>query len=207
MLVSDEGKSRYLENGIWTTLKAEFRDPKEILDESSDEEFVDSNGPPQTRPVPVAGWHMLLGGAKVTTKLGHLHPQPLQIFKLWQTYLENINPLVKIFHAPTVQQLILNASGDLNHVPKNLEALMFAIYSVALLSIDDAECCSIMGEYKKAITQRFQSGVQYALINANFLKTNDLMVLQALVLFLVRPNFLSHLRHVVFQTWTNFPTR
>lgn len=185
VLVYDEGKSRYLENGLWTTLKAEFRDPKDFLEESSDEESYEGNGPLQPLPTPVAGWNTLLGGTKVTTKLGHLHPEPLQIFKLWQIYLDNINPLIKVFHAPTVQQLILDAIEDLDHVPKNLEALMFAIYNVALVSLDDAECRAIMGDSHSVVTQRFQCGTQYALINANFLKTNDIMVLQALVIFLV----------------------
>jgi hypothetical protein len=59
------------------------------------------------------------------------------------------------------------------------------------MSIDEAECKEIMGEYKSVTVRRFLSGVQYALANANFLKSNDVMVLQALVLFLVR--FLSPL--------------
>ncbi|PSN72528.1 hypothetical protein BS50DRAFT_545130 [Corynespora cassiicola Philippines] len=37
-LVSGEGRSRYLENGLWTSIHTEFRDSKVLLDESSDEE-------------------------------------------------------------------------------------------------------------------------------------------------------------------------
>ncbi|KAF2794247.1 hypothetical protein K505DRAFT_304315 [Melanomma pulvis-pyrius CBS 109.77] len=42
LLISGNGKSRYLENGLWTSLKGEFRDSKDILDESSDEENYDA---------------------------------------------------------------------------------------------------------------------------------------------------------------------
>ncbi|KAH6644293.1 hypothetical protein C7974DRAFT_459937 [Boeremia exigua] len=43
VLLVDHGKTRYLENGIWTSLRSEFRDLKEILDETSDDESSDGN--------------------------------------------------------------------------------------------------------------------------------------------------------------------
>ncbi|KAF2183439.1 hypothetical protein K469DRAFT_207762 [Zopfia rhizophila CBS 207.26] len=186
MLVADEGKSRYLENNLWTSLRGEFRDTKEILDESSEDEAYheDSNGS-TSEVFSSDGGNLLFGSPKSATGLRFLHPQPVQIFKLWQTYLDNVNPLVKVFHTPTVQQLILNASGNLDDVPKNLEALMFAIYCVSLSSLGDVECDAIMGEPKSVVTPRFRSGAQHALVNASFLKSSDLMVLQALVLFLL----------------------
>jgi hypothetical protein len=73
-----------------------------------------------------------------------LHPNPVQIFKLWQSYLDNINPLVKVFHAPTVQQLISDASGDLDNVDRNVEALLFAIYCIVTESLSDGECKQIL---------------------------------------------------------------
>jgi hypothetical protein len=109
----------------------------------------------------------------------------VQIFKLWQTYLENIHPLVKVCHTPSIQQVILNASGNLHDLSKPVEALLFAMYSISLNSLGDAECQAIMGEPKSGVTARFRTGIQCALINASFLKTSDTMVLQALVLFLV----------------------
>ncbi|KAF2464233.1 uncharacterized protein BDR25DRAFT_346753 [Lindgomyces ingoldianus] len=185
VLISGDGKSRYLENQLWTSLRGEFRDSKELLEESSEEEdFQDSSG---SSPVAFSndGSNLLFGIAKSATNLRHAHPQPVQVFKLWQTYLDNINPLVKVFHTPTVQQQILNSSGNLDEIPKNIEALLFGIYCISLGSIGDAECDAIMGEPKAIVTQRFRSAAQHALINANFLKSSDLMVLQAFVLFLL----------------------
>lgn len=185
MLVAEEGKSRYLENGLWTSLRGEFRDSKELLDDSSDEEVYetpDGSSPETSSSVEV---NILFGTPKSPANLRSLHPQPVQIFKLWQVYLDNINPLIKVFHAPTVQQTILDASSNLDDIPRSVEALLFAMYSIALSSLGDVECESIMGEPKPVLTQRFRSGAQFALINAAFLRTSDLMVLQALVLFLV----------------------
>jgi hypothetical protein len=184
VLISGDGKSRYLENGLWTSLKSEFRDSKLLLDESSDEgvEFEDTPSPEAFSP---DGESLLFGTHKPATTLRPLHPRPVQIFKLWQTYLDNINPMVKLFHTPTIQQVVLNASGNLDDIPKNAEALIFSIYCIASASLDDAECEAIMGDPKALVMQRFRVGAQHALVNAGFLKTNDLMILQAYVLFLV----------------------
>jgi hypothetical protein len=189
ILVSNAGRSRYLENGIWTSLQGEFRDTQEILDDSSDEdsaEKLESILPHHYTP---NGTDLLFGSPISQSALRPLHPEPFQIFKLWQTYLDNINPLVKLFHAPTVQQLISDASGDLDDVPRNLEALLFAIYCVSVESFADGECVSILGMSKAVAIQRFRAGAQFALVNASLMKTSDVMVLQAFVLFIVSHNY------------------
>jgi hypothetical protein len=186
ILVTEEGKSRYLENSIWTSLQSEFRDTKEILEDSTDEESVDGT------PDSTLGGHYVLNGTNLvfsgqtpSTELQFLHPSPIQIFKLWQTYLDNINPLVKVFHAPTVQQLISEASGHLDDVPRNVEALLFAIYCISIESLTDEDCLSILEQNKSTALRRFRFGAQCALTNANLLRSSDLMVLQAFVLFIV----------------------
>lgn len=186
VLISDAGKSRYLENGIWTSLRSEFRDTKEILEESSDED--DSSQEYDTSElITIApdGTGILFEGQSLSIDLATLHPEPVQIFKLWQTYLDNINPLVKVFHAPTVQQLILDASGDIKLTPRNVEALLFAIYCITVESLNDGECWSILGRPKTSALQRFRYGAQRALTNVNLLRTSDMMVLQAFTLFIL----------------------
>jgi hypothetical protein len=190
VLVSKEGRSRYLENGIWTSLQSEFRNTKEILDDSSDEEAGEIRGSVLPSHFTPNGTEILFGSSTSQTALRSLHPEPVQIFKLWQSYLENINPLVKLFHAPTVQQLISDASGDLNELPRNLEALLFGIYCIALESMADGECMSTLGISKSVARQRFRGGAQCALVNASLMKSSDMMVLQAFVLFVV--SYIAH---------------
>lgn len=185
VLVTEHGKSRYLENGIWTSLRSEFRDLKDILDENSDDESSDGRASVAPAAFSSDGSRLLFGSPASSTGLRSLHPQPVEAFKLWQTYLDNINPLIKLFHAPTVQQLISEANGNLDNVPRNVEALLFAIYSISIESLSDRECVAITGAPKETARQQFRSGAQHALINASFLKTSDLMVLQALTLFIV----------------------
>jgi len=114
-----------------------------------------------------------------------LHPQPVQIFRLWQTFLDNVNPLSKVIHAPTVQHQILEASADLEKVSRGMEALMFAIYAASVNSMDSGECETMLGESKQIVLARFIKAAEQALIRASFLVSTDLVVLQALTLFLV----------------------
>jgi len=128
---------------------------------------------------------LLFGSPSPTVNLIDLHPQPVHIFRLWQTFLDNVNPLTKIIHAPTMQQLVLEAAGDLEHVPQGLEALMFAIYTFAVTSLSTIECESMFGEAKSTLLAKYRLGTQQALVSAGFLRSSDLVILQAFVLFLV----------------------
>jgi hypothetical protein len=117
--------------------------------------------------------------------LTELHPNQLHIFKLWQTFLENVNPLTKIVHAPTVQQQILEAMSDLSSIGKELEALMFSIYCIALVSLPPADIEKSFGESKKKLLSRCRRGAKLAFRNASLLRTSSTMVLQAFMLYLV----------------------
>jgi hypothetical protein len=121
--------------------------------------------------------------------LTDLHPDPLHIFKLWQAFLENVNPLTKIIHAPTVQQQILEAISDLPKVSREFEALMFAIYCIALLSMEAEDVEKSIGETKRALLSKYKRGAQLSFKNAALLRTSSSTVLQAFMLYLVGPPF------------------
>jgi hypothetical protein len=118
--------------------------------------------------------------------LRDLHPSTVHIFRLWQKFLDSVNPLVKIFHAPTVQQQVLDATADLDNVPKEMETLMFGIYSMAISSFADCECLQIFGESKATLLKRYHSGARLACQRAGLLRSSDLTTLQGYVLYLVR---------------------
>jgi hypothetical protein len=123
------------------------------------------------------------------TRITHLHPSAIQIFQLWQIYISNVNPLLKISHVPTLQTQIVGAGADLSKVSKPLEALMFTIYLIALKSLTDEETQATFGESKITMLARFSEASQQALINVGFMRSNELMVLQAYFLYLVSPIF------------------
>jgi hypothetical protein len=127
------------------------------------------------------------------------HPSPIQIFQLWQVYIENVNCLLKITHVPTVQSQFLNSITNLEGLSKSNEALMFGIYVMAITSMDENEVLRIFHEPKQALLTRYLSSTQQALINADYMKVDDLVVLQAYVLYLVRMP-----RHDQCQTYHNW---
>ncbi|EEA25625.1 conserved hypothetical protein [Talaromyces marneffei ATCC 18224] len=127
----------------------------------------------------------VLFSAPSNETLSSLHPDPVHIFKLWQVFLENVNPLTKVIHAPVLQQQMLNAIGDLSSMGKGMEALLFSIYSCALHSMTDEEVQKELGQEKSLLQARFRIATQKALANAGLLKTTDLVLLQAFCLYLV----------------------
>ena len=109
----------------------------------------------------------------------------MQAFMLWQTFLQNVNPLSKVIHAPLVQPIVIEASKDFNTVPKPSIALLFAIYSAAVMSLKEEDCESQLNAPKALLLTRYISACQRALAAASFMKSRNIVTLQAFVVFLV----------------------
>jgi hypothetical protein len=62
---------------------------------------------------------------------------------------------------------------------------LFAIYYGATTSLSGRDCVAKLGEEKSILLARYRFAVEQALARANFLNTEELVVLQALVIFLM----------------------
>lgn len=119
-------------------------------------------------------------------------PSPVHAFRLWQTFLEKVNPLTKVVHVPSVQPKLVEATANPSSIPKNVDALLFSIYAVAVAALDEKECRQQLGCSKEEAYKRFSTGCRIALIRIGIMNTYDLVVLQALVLYFVSfKSFLS----------------
>lgn len=108
-----------------------------------------------------------------------------------------------LFHAPTIQQIITDASGDLDNIPKPVEALMFAIYLLSVTSMQPEECERILGQPKSSLLSKFSHATQQALVRANYISSLSLTTLQAFALFLVcHPHLAYALVLQIFQNET-----
>ncbi|KAM0471600.1 hypothetical protein ACHAPX_009257 [Trichoderma viride] len=114
-----------------------------------------------------------------------LHPDPKHVFRLWQIFADNVNPLIKIIHAPTLQEKILEAAWAPKSTAKPLEATMFAVYALAVASMKPASCIDLFGEDKQVLVNRYRKGALQALSGTDLLSTRDMEVLQALTLVLM----------------------
>lgn len=182
--------SQLSRNLKWFAYYDEYRSTDDLLDISTDEE--------QNKPTihhafdnmfsDVDSFPFMVGGA--STPITHIHPSTIQIFQLWQVYLNNVNPLLKIFHAPILQVQVVEAGANLASIAKPLEALMFSIYFIAVESMTEEEVQRMFGEVKPVVLNRYRHASEQALVNAEFMKSNNVMVLQAFLLYLVRRSLL-----------------
>ncbi|KAF4967704.1 hypothetical protein FSARC_4764 [Fusarium sarcochroum] len=161
---------------IWQAMRQGYRDPNDSFREN-----VFSNAMDQRYS---SDDNMLFGSRQTAVELYTLHPDPAHLFRLWQIYLDNVNPLLKVTHTPTLQGRIVEAASNVKEIPPTLEALMFGIYCMATLSLSSAECESMFKQTKKELLERFQFGCQQALLNSTFLRTSSRDCLTALFLYL-----------------------
>ncbi|KAK0648243.1 putative C6 transcription factor [Cercophora newfieldiana] len=136
--------------------------------------------------------NLLLGSSEAPIDLSTLHPNPIHIFRLWQIYLENVDPLFKVTHSITLQSRIFTAATNIGNIDAPLEALMFSIYCVAITSLDSQECRASFGASKEDLMTSYRFGCQHALTNAKFLQLRDRDTLTALFLYLVSIGRLIH---------------
>ncbi|KAJ4292941.1 hypothetical protein N0V88_005604 [Collariella sp. IMI 366227] len=132
--------------------------------------------------------HLLFGSpASNNVDLTTLHPDQTKIFRLWQIYLDNVDPLLKVTHTPSLQARIIEAVGDLTALDAPSEALMFSIYCVAILSLDEERCRTLFGPKRELLTG-YRFACRQALINCRVLRTDDHDTLVALFLYLESEN-------------------
>ncbi|KAI0874463.1 fungal-specific transcription factor domain-containing protein [Hypoxylon argillaceum] len=170
----------------WFPFQKEFRAHTDPIPDSSEEEDVGStiNHAYDQMFGNADGFPFAVGGQSHTVT--DLHPSSgVEIFQLWQIYLDNVNPLLKLTHTPTLQVQIIEASRNLTKVSKSLEALMFAIYLMAITSLTDDEAEQLFNESKSNLLLKYQHATQQALFNAGFMRMPDLTVLQAYLLYCI----------------------
>jgi hypothetical protein len=127
----------------------------------------------------------LFGYSSIMLDLRELHPSPSQIFILWEVFKENVDPVVRIIHRPTARTILMNAATNLDRVSKPAEALLFAIYFGAVVSLTPEQCRQLLDEDKETLLNKYRFATEQALARADFMNSSSLMCLQALSFFLV----------------------
>jgi hypothetical protein len=117
-------------------------------------------------------------------KVEDVWPEPARLFRLWQLFVDRVNPLTKIIHVPSLLPYVAAATSG-SPIPKNIETLFFSIFLMAVVSLTPEECPTILACSKEEALQRYSSGVRTSLLRLNFLRSADLTVLQAFVIYLV----------------------
>lgn len=161
-----------------------MEDLKGVLEVTSDDE-VDSPSPTTDAMSITSQAGFLFNSSPGGTDLHSLHPTADRIRRYWQFFVENCDPLMKMLHVPTMQQQIYAAAQHPGRASKAIEALLFAIYYATITSLSPQECLEIAGESQEILAKRYRYGIEQALMRAHFLVTDEIVVLQAFILFLV----------------------
>ncbi len=124
-------------------------------------------------------------GSQPKTNTKSRHPPAERIHQLWEIFIENVDPLTKVVHVPTLRPAIQKAASSIGTIPRSFESLMFSIYGAAVMSLKDDECRQRFCEPRKTLLSRYISATKAALSRAKFMGTISLVVLQALVLHIL----------------------
>jgi Fungal specific transcription factor domain len=135
--------------------------------------------------------------------LRKFHPLPSQIPFLLDVFSENVNCIIRIVYFPTVKKIVRDMrSNNMSSLTPANEALLFSIYYSAIVSLEEEDVslrrvgnmrqhsidtCQVMtnfGVTKAELTIKFRLGLEHALAKADFLNVPDLVLVQALAIFL-----------------------
>lgn len=150
-------------------------------DTESEYEDDDYTGSPES-----SNQDFILGQVPHVEDLTILHPPISHITTYWHTYLENCESFLRLFHTPTMTLMVQTAiNTSLSGLVPSDELLLFCVYFAATTSVSEHECVQLFGYEKDALIQKYQIGIKHALARAKFMHSQDLKVLQGLVLYLV----------------------
>lgn len=149
---------------------------------------VASNSPPSTATAEELDTDMgLLGNDDMTASYptAHLWPTSAHVFRLWQIYIDRVNPLSKVIHVPSLQPYLVEACVGMERIPQNIQGLLFAIFTMAIIAMRGEETQEYLGMPRDQAFTRFSSGTRRTLRNQNFFCKNDLVIIQTLAIYTV----------------------
>ena len=117
--------------------------------------------------------------------------------------MDNVDPFMKVLHVPTMTKVIRELRGSYHSLGSSMRALVLAISLAALMSLEDEEVSGSnltfdmvtwlihlakvyvnFNTNKDQLVARYRLGTEQALEQADFLNNPDIIVLQALTIYL-----------------------
>ncbi|KAF3393437.1 Transcription factor vrtR2 [Talaromyces pinophilus] len=127
-------------------------------------------------------------------RLGHtlphslsIRPSPAVTTALCDIYLNQVDRIIKVLHRPSLKRHLLEGI-PYPAVKRSREAenaLDTAVFYAAVASMTDRQCYNLFQCSRNEVLPEYQSACEMALERADLMRTTDMMVLQAFVLYLV----------------------
>ncbi|TGJ80316.1 hypothetical protein E0Z10_g8441 [Xylaria hypoxylon] len=179
-LVMHNNESLYVGSWLWGAIYDEVKHIRQAVEDSSIE-----SEPVEKRILnpSIQGVPFFWGPRSLDP--GNLQPLPSQVFYIWEIFVENIDPFIKVLHVPTIGRAIREAKGKFSVMGRGMEALMFAISLAAVTSLHENEYQveENFGESRKTLFARLRLGTEQALSRAGVLNTTDISTVQAFIIY------------------------
>lgn len=185
-VVVGQGGSRYINSTTWRNLEDD-----EVQNVSIEQDYEEDDREKEESESPLASAEGFpsdpLTGALIGFRrnLLHYHPTHAEAMILWNTHIENVEPICKVLHIPSSTKMADEASRKPETASRENECILFAVYHFAVFTLTEEKCEKVFGRSRDALMQRFHFAARQALVNASFLTTTDTSVIQALLLFLL----------------------
>jgi hypothetical protein len=168
-------------------VEASSRLPEDLLDSMTKLLTLIENGraaqsPPPQPPSPIR--LMPFPFDTFSLDAGALHPPARLMTMCWATYLDNIDPLIKILHRATTEAMLWTAASNPHELQVGQAALLFATYFASLSSTPPEVTELRFGMPKATALRVYRGAVEHALMRAGIFTSEDLATLQAVVLFI-----------------------
>ncbi|VUC32755.1 unnamed protein product [Clonostachys rosea] len=179
----------------WETLltdgkRVQYVDNTNLLDLFQDENRI--NPPEPQPPQRIASkrgrnLNLTVGLPSVVTDNSadwhQLYPDTQLALILWTTYIENVDPVLKILHIPTMQSAMINMISQPQSNSYSMSALAFAVYFAAITSLPEEQLPHLTTEDREVMLQKYKKGINQVITEGQLFNEPDLTVLQALAIF------------------------
>ncbi|KAH6892410.1 fungal-specific transcription factor domain-containing protein [Thelonectria olida] len=184
-LVVDKDGSLHVGNRFWSVFCDEVDHIFEAMHDVADSAGLTDPSASEASSGGPHGKHSFVFGTANVGSLDALNPLPSQMLFIWQTYVDNVDPFLKILHVPSMEKVIRELKGtNFSSLGPNMEPLLFSICLAAIMSMDDESVVLNFSVPKQQLLARYRLSTEQALGRAAFLTTKEIAVVQALVIYL-----------------------
>ncbi|KNG91613.1 hypothetical protein ANOM_000267 [Aspergillus nomiae NRRL 13137] len=181
-LVVRDGRSRYVDDDASVIFGDKIQELRDVVESSSSEDDIKTEDILGPFGLPHGG---LVGDTNWTNMSSQgFHPHSAQLSMLWRIYQTHVHPLIAVLHVPSVEQIVRDSADGIALEPGS-RSLMLSVCFAAVVSMAPDQCASVLGQSHDIAIQGLSVAVNGALKQANFIRSQNISVLQAAVVFLL----------------------
>ena len=112
-------------------------------------------------------------------------PDVWQASQLWQVFVSNVDPLLKVLHLPTTKPKFHATISDPGTATDSQAILAYAICYAATLTLQPSDVESRFDVEKGVLLKRFGKGVEQYLTKLTMITDPSIEYIQAFIIYLV----------------------